>query len=80
MPGWFFPAGIAILLHLEVQYFHEYAALTTAVGLKKSPAVDFSATIDTPSITFGASYMTSCSDFAKYNAGVNITKSSLMLH
>ncbi|KAK8623419.1 hypothetical protein V6N13_118304 [Hibiscus sabdariffa] len=61
---------------LEVQYFHEHAALSTAVGLKKSPAIDFSATIGTPSIAFGAeaSYMTSSREFTKYNAGVNITK------
>ncbi|KAK8512426.1 hypothetical protein V6N13_083025 [Hibiscus sabdariffa] len=61
---------------LEVQYFHEHAALSTAVGLKKSPAIDFSATIGTPTISFGAeaSYVTSSSEFTKYNAGVNITK------
>ncbi|OMO70785.1 hypothetical protein COLO4_28510 [Corchorus olitorius] len=60
----------------EVQYFHEHAALSTAVGLNKSPAVDFSATIGTPSIAFGAeaSYMTSSGEFTKYNAGVNLTK------
>ncbi|XVF36420.1 hypothetical protein REPUB_Repub19eG0057000 [Reevesia pubescens] len=61
----------------EIQYFHEHAALTTGFGQqKKSPAVDFSATIGTPSIAFGAetSYMTSSGEFTKYNAGVNITK------
>ncbi|XVF36417.1 hypothetical protein REPUB_Repub19eG0056700 [Reevesia pubescens] len=70
---------------LEVQYFHEHPALTTVVGLKKSPAVDFSSTIGTPSIAFGAeaSYITSSGDFTKYNAeynaGVNIAKPVLML-
>ncbi|XP_022719441.1 mitochondrial outer membrane protein porin 2-like isoform X3 [Durio zibethinus] len=61
---------------LEVQYFHEHAALTTAVGIKKSPSVDFSATMGTPSIAFGAeaSYMASSGEFTKYNAGVNVTK------
>ncbi|KAL4271233.1 hypothetical protein GQ457_13G009200 [Hibiscus cannabinus] len=61
---------------LEVQYFHEHGALTTAVGLKKSPAIDFSATVGSPSIAFGAetSYVTSSGEFTKYNAGVNITK------
>ncbi|KAK8584960.1 hypothetical protein V6N13_138902 [Hibiscus sabdariffa] len=61
---------------LEVQYFHEHATVTTAVGLKKLPAVDFSATIGTPSIAFGAEacYMTSSGEFTKYNAGVNMTK------
>ncbi|KAE8715639.1 Mitochondrial outer membrane protein porin 2 [Hibiscus syriacus] len=61
---------------LEFQYLHEHAAMTTAVGLKKLPTVDFSATIGTPGIAFGAeaSYMTSSGEFTKYNAGVNMTK------
>ncbi|GLU15932.1 hypothetical protein SLE2022_323840 [Rubroshorea leprosula] len=60
---------------LEVQYFHEHATFTTAVGLKISPAVDFSATIGTPAIAFGveASYVTASGEFSKYNAGVSVT-------
>jgi hypothetical protein len=42
-------------LQLEVQYLHEHEfSFTTAVDLNKSPAVDFSATIGTPTIAFGA--------------------------
>ncbi|XP_008220333.1 PREDICTED: mitochondrial outer membrane protein porin 2-like [Prunus mume] len=61
---------------LEVQYLHEHASFTTAVGLNGSPAVDVSATLGTPSIAFGAeaSYLTSSRVFAKYNAGVSLTK------
>ncbi|GMY17364.1 mitochondrial outer membrane protein porin 2-like [Fagus crenata] len=61
---------------LEVQYLHEHATFSTAVGLNQSPAVDFSATIGTPSIAFGAeaSYLTASGNFAKYNAGVSLTK------
>lgn len=61
---------------LEVQYLHEHATFTTAVGLNQSPAFDFSATIGTPSIAFGAeaSYLTAVGNFAKYNAGVSLTK------
>ncbi|GKV20070.1 hypothetical protein SLEP1_g30242 [Rubroshorea leprosula] len=60
---------------LEVQYFHEHATFTTAVGLKILPAVDFSATIGTPAIAFGveASYLTASGEFSKYNAGVSVT-------
>ncbi|GLT77370.1 hypothetical protein SLA2020_489650 [Shorea laevis] len=60
---------------LEAQYFHEHATFTSAVGLKKSPAVDFSATIGTPAIAFGveASYLTASGEFSKYNAGVSVT-------
>lgn len=61
---------------LEVQYLHEHATFTTAVGLNQSPSADFSATIGTPSIAFGAeaSYLTASGNFAKYNAGVSLTK------
>ncbi|XP_061355689.1 mitochondrial outer membrane protein porin 2-like [Gastrolobium bilobum] len=56
----------------EVQYLHDHVAFTTAVGLNRSPAIDFSATIGTPSIAFGAetSFSTSIRKFTKYNAGV----------
>lgn len=65
-----------VLLQLEVQYLHEHASFTTAVGLNKSPAVDFSATIGTPTIAFGAeaSYLTASGTFAKYTAGVSLSK------
>ncbi|XP_062020467.1 mitochondrial outer membrane protein porin 2-like [Rosa rugosa] len=61
---------------LEAQYLHEHASFTTAVGLNKSPAVDFSATIGTPTITFGAeaSYSTASRRFTKYTAGVSLSK------
>lgn len=64
------------VMQLEAQYFHEHAAFTTAVGLKKSPAVDFSATIGTPTIAFGveANYMPASGKFSKYNAGMRMTK------
>nr|AFK40114.1 unknown [Lotus japonicus] len=57
---------------IAVQYLHHHVALTGAVGLNRSPDVDFSATIGTPSIAFGAetSYSTSAGKFTKYNAGL----------
>ncbi|PIN03131.1 Porin/voltage-dependent anion-selective channel protein [Handroanthus impetiginosus] len=59
---------------VEVQYFHEHASLTTAVGLNKSPAFDVSATIGTPSVAFGteASYLVTSGSFAKYKAGFSL--------
>lgn len=61
---------------MEVQYFHEHATFATAFALNKSPSVDISATIGTPHIAFGAeaSYLTNSGHFAKYNAGVSVTK------
>ncbi|GMN34929.1 hypothetical protein TIFTF001_004985 [Ficus carica] len=63
---------------LEVQYFHIHTSLSTAITLSQSPAFDFSATIGTPSIVFGAeaSFSTNFRKFVKYNAGVSLTKPS----
>ncbi|BAT82593.1 hypothetical protein LR48_Vigan07g265300 [Vigna angularis] len=56
----------------EVQYLHDHVAFTLRVGLTRSPAIDFSGTMGTPSIAFGAetSYSTSLAKFTKYNAGL----------
>ncbi|GLU20127.1 hypothetical protein SLE2022_363400 [Rubroshorea leprosula] len=61
---------------LEVQYFHDHATLTTAVGMNQTPAVDVSATIGTPFITFGAEagYDTTSGSFTKYTAGISVSK------
>ena len=46
--------------------------LILGVGLDRSPVIDFSGTMGTPSIAFGAetSYSTSVGKFMKYNAGL----------
>lgn len=61
---------------LEVQYFHDHATFTTAVALNQTPAIDFSATIGTPTIAFGAEagYDTTSGNFTKYTAGISVTK------
>ncbi|KAJ8439707.1 hypothetical protein Cgig2_009531 [Carnegiea gigantea] len=61
---------------LEVQYFHDHATCTTAVGLNKSPVVDVTATLGTPTIAFGveAGYDTTSGTFTKYTAGVGVSK------
>ncbi|KAF4368660.1 hypothetical protein F8388_003361 [Cannabis sativa] len=62
---------------LELQHLHEHTSFTAAITLNQSPAIDFSATIGTPSIAFGAegTYLTGSRKFLKYNAGVSLTKS-----
>ncbi|XP_027333096.1 mitochondrial outer membrane protein porin 2-like [Abrus precatorius] len=57
---------------IEVQYLHDHVAFTAAVGLNRSPAIDFSATMGTPSFAFGAetSFSASIGKFTKYNAGL----------
>ncbi|GAB4846896.1 Voltage-dependent anion-selective channel protein 2 [Ancistrocladus abbreviatus] len=61
---------------LEVQYFHHHATFTAAAILNKSPAIDVSATIGTPTITFGAEagYDTTSGNFTKYIAGIGVSK------
>ncbi|KAK1363726.1 mitochondrial outer membrane protein porin 2-like [Heracleum sosnowskyi] len=62
---------------LEVQYFHHHATFTTAVALnQKTPAVDLSATVGTPTFAVGveAGYETSSGKLTKYTAGISITK------
>ncbi|KAK4744814.1 hypothetical protein SAY87_011126 [Trapa incisa] len=61
---------------LETQYSHEHATFSTAISGKTFPVIDFSATIGTPSIAFGAesSYQTETRTFMRYNAGVSMTK------
>ncbi|KAK4747239.1 hypothetical protein SAY87_026276 [Trapa incisa] len=61
---------------MEVQYFHHHATFTTAVSMKQAPTVDFSATLGTPKIAFGAEvgYDTTSSSFTKYTAGVSVSK------
>lgn len=63
-------------MQLEVHYFHHHVTFTTAVSLKQAPTVDFSATVGTPSIAFGAEagYDTTSSTFTKYTAGVSVSK------
>lgn len=72
----FYEFIVFIVVQIEVQYLHKHASFTTAPDLKKSPAVDFSATIGTPTIAFGteAQYIVDTGNFAKYNAGVCLTK------
>lgn len=61
---------------LEVQYFHHHATFSTAAALNKSPVVDVSATLGTPTIAFGAEagYDTTSGNFTKYTAGIGVTK------
>ncbi|KAJ8769293.1 hypothetical protein K2173_002497 [Erythroxylum novogranatense] len=60
----------------EVQYFHDHATLTAAAALSQSPAIDFTATLGTPTIAFGAEagYDTSSGNLSKYTAGISVTK------
>ncbi|KAJ8427614.1 hypothetical protein Cgig2_010876 [Carnegiea gigantea] len=67
---------------LEVQYFHHHATFTTALSsLSKSPIVDVTATLGTPTIAFGveAGYDTTSGAFTKYTAGVGVSSQNHVL-
>ncbi|CAA7055939.1 unnamed protein product [Microthlaspi erraticum] len=60
---------------LEVQYFHDHATVTAAADLKLNPLIDVTATLGSPTISFGAEagYDTTSRTFSKYNVGVSVT-------
>ncbi|WZZ75157.1 hypothetical protein YC2023_086527 [Brassica napus] len=61
---------------LEVQYFHDHATVTATAALKQNPLVDLTATLGSPTISFGAEagYDTTSRSFTKYNFGISVTK------
>ncbi|KAL6640899.1 hypothetical protein ACP70R_019080 [Stipagrostis hirtigluma subsp. patula] len=61
---------------LELQYFHDHASFATVVGMKPSPVVEFSGTVGSQGVAFGAEggYDTATGKFIKYSAGIGINK------
>ncbi|ESQ45542.1 hypothetical protein EUTSA_v10010622mg [Eutrema salsugineum] len=60
---------------LEVQYFHDHATVTAIAALKQNPLIDVTATLGSPTISFGAEagYDTTSRTFTKYNFGIILT-------
>lgn len=65
-----------VLVQLEFQYFHPHASLTAAVTHHRTPPIDFSATLGTPTFALGAEagYETTSRKLTKYTAGITVTK------
>ncbi|MED6138127.1 Voltage-dependent anion-selective channel protein 1 [Stylosanthes scabra] len=65
---------------LEVQYLHDYAGISTSVGLTANPIVNFSGVVGTDVLAIGSdlSYDTKVGEFTKFNAGLNFTKADLV--
>ncbi|KAF5733206.1 putative Porin/voltage-dependent anion-selective channel protein [Tripterygium wilfordii] len=63
---------------LKIQYlgFHKHSAVTISVVLNQLPSANLSATLNISSIAIGmkATYKTSSSQFAAYDAGISVTK------
>ncbi|KAE8661414.1 Mitochondrial outer membrane protein porin 1 [Hibiscus syriacus] len=65
---------------VELQYQHEYAGISTSIGLTASPLVNFSGVVGNNFVTIGTdlSFDTASGNFTKLNAGLNFTHSDLI--
>lgn len=65
---------------MELQYFHEYAGISTSLGLTAKPIVNFSGVAGNQNVAFGTdvSFDTETGNFTKYNAGVSFTTADLI--
>ncbi|GMH26141.1 hypothetical protein Nepgr_027984 [Nepenthes gracilis] len=65
---------------VELQYLHEYAGISTGIGMTASPIVNFSGVVGTNVLAFGTdlSFDTATGNFTKYNAGLSFTGSDLI--
>lgn len=65
---------------LELQYLHEYAGISSSVGLTANPIVNLSSVIGTNVLALGAdiSFDTKNGELTKSNAGVSFTKDDLI--
>nr|AZP89712.1 voltage-dependent anion channel protein [Ulmus pumila] len=65
---------------VELQYQHEYAGISTSIGLTANPAVNFSGVVGNNALSVGTdlSFDTASGNFTKFNAGLNFTHSDLI--
>lgn len=65
---------------MELQYQHEYAGISTSIGLTASPIVNFSGVIGNNLVSVGTdlSFDTASGNFVKYNAALNVTHADLI--
>ncbi|EEF45012.1 mitochondrial outer membrane protein porin of 34 kDa [Ricinus communis] len=65
---------------LEIQYLHDYAAVSSSVGLAPNPTVNFSGVIGTNVVSLGTelSFDTKSGNFTKCNAGFSYSNADLI--
>ncbi|XP_076912618.1 mitochondrial outer membrane protein porin of 34 kDa-like [Bidens hawaiensis] len=65
---------------LELQYLHDYAGISTSIGLTANPVVNFSGVLGTASAAIGTdvSFDTKTGDLTKYNAGISFSNADLI--
>ncbi|XP_022734275.1 mitochondrial outer membrane protein porin of 36 kDa [Durio zibethinus] len=65
---------------VELQYQHEYAGISTSIGLTANPLVNFSGVVGNNCLSVGTdlSFDTASGNFTKLNAGLNFTHADLI--
>lgn len=65
---------------LELQYLHDYAGVSSSVGLTANPIVNFSGVVGTNVVALGTdvSFDTKEGNFTKCNAGLSFTNADLI--
>ncbi|CAO2829055.1 unnamed protein product [Amaranthus hypochondriacus] len=65
---------------VELQYLHEYAGISTSIGLTANPIVNFSGVFGNSTLALGTdlSFDTTSGNFTKCNAGLSITNADLI--
>ncbi|CAK9137088.1 unnamed protein product [Ilex paraguariensis] len=65
---------------VELQYLHEYAGISTSIGLTASPIVNFSGVAGNNMVSFGTdlSFDTATGNFTKCNGGISFSTSDLV--
>ncbi|PPS08008.1 hypothetical protein GOBAR_AA12642 [Gossypium barbadense] len=67
-------------LKIELQYLHEYARISSSIGLTAKPIVNFSSVLGTNVLTLGIdiSFDTKVWNFTKCNTGLSFTNADLI--
>ncbi|KAL6956714.1 Voltage-dependent anion-selective channel protein 1 [Sarracenia purpurea var. burkii] len=65
---------------LEVQYLHDYAGISTSIGLTANPIVNFSGVVGTNVAALGTdvSFDSKTGNFTKFNAGLSFANADLV--
>ncbi|XP_051122539.1 mitochondrial outer membrane protein porin of 36 kDa-like isoform X2 [Andrographis paniculata] len=65
---------------VELQYWHEYAGISTSLGMSAKPIVNFSGVAGNQKAAFGTevSFDTATGSFTKYNTSLSITANDLI--
>ena len=67
-------------MQVELQYLHDYAGISSSIGLTANPIVNFSSVIGTNVLALGTdlSFDTKTGNFTKCNAGLNFSDADLI--